>query len=66
MFGLATLSDQALILLRPQSRPKLCVDDFQVLRRIGQGSFGQVFRVRKRDTKRICKSGSGGNLYARG
>ncbi|GAA6051782.1 hypothetical protein JCM3770_004969 [Rhodotorula araucariae] len=35
------------------SRPKLTVDDFQVLRRIGQGSFGQVFRVRKRDTKRI-------------
>ncbi|KDE02452.1 AGC/AKT protein kinase [Microbotryum lychnidis-dioicae p1A1 Lamole] len=34
-------------------RPKLTVDDFQVLRRIGQGSFGQVFRVRKRDTKRI-------------
>ncbi|KPV75194.1 uncharacterized protein RHOBADRAFT_14709, partial [Rhodotorula graminis WP1] len=27
--------------------------DFQILRRIGQGSFGQVFRVRKRDTKRI-------------
>ena len=36
-----------------QSRPKLAVDDFQILRRIGQGSFGQVFRVRKRDTKRI-------------
>lgn len=36
-----------------QSRPKLTVDDFQILRRIGQGSFGQVFRVRKRDTKRI-------------
>ncbi|GAA5959259.1 hypothetical protein JCM21900_004277 [Sporobolomyces salmonicolor] len=35
------------------SRPKLTVDDFQILRRIGQGSFGQVFRVRKRDTKRI-------------
>lgn len=37
----------------PQSRPKLTVDDFQILRRIGQGSFGQVFRVRKRDTKRV-------------
>lgn len=36
-----------------QSRPKLTVDDFQILRRIGQGSFGQVFRVRKRDTKRV-------------
>ncbi|KAK4055989.1 hypothetical protein OIO90_002984 [Microbotryomycetes sp. JL221] len=35
------------------SRPKLAVEDFQVLRRIGQGSFGQVFRVRKKDTKRI-------------
>ncbi|KAK4049032.1 hypothetical protein OIV83_004393 [Microbotryomycetes sp. JL201] len=35
------------------TRPKLAVEDFQVLRRIGQGSFGQVFRVRKRDTKRI-------------
>lgn len=34
----------------------MCVDDFQVLKRIGQGSFGQVFRVRKRDTKRICAS----------
>lgn len=39
--------------LARQSRPKLTVDDFQILRRIGQGSFGQVFRVRKRDTKRI-------------
>ena len=36
-----------------QSPPRLTVDDFQILRRIGQGSFGQVFRVRKRDTKRI-------------
>ncbi|TKA51975.1 hypothetical protein B0A53_05059 [Rhodotorula sp. CCFEE 5036] len=35
------------------SPPRLTVDDFQILRRIGQGSFGQVFRVRKRDTKRI-------------
>ncbi|KAK4699765.1 hypothetical protein P7C70_g6494, partial [Phenoliferia sp. Uapishka_3] len=36
-----------------QDRPKLSVDDFAVLKLIGQGSFGQVFRVRKRDTKRI-------------
>ncbi|GAA5849819.1 hypothetical protein JCM8547_000574 [Rhodosporidiobolus lusitaniae] len=35
------------------SRPKLSISDFQLLRLIGQGSFGQVFRVRKRDTKRI-------------
>ncbi|ORY88089.1 kinase-like domain-containing protein [Leucosporidium creatinivorum] len=35
------------------SRPKLTVNDFVILKRIGQGSFGQVFRVRKRDTKRI-------------
>ncbi|GAA5846808.1 hypothetical protein JCM5353_005910 [Sporobolomyces roseus] len=34
-------------------RPKLTVNDFQVLRRIGQGSFGSVFMIRKRDTKRI-------------
>lgn len=39
-----------------KTSPKLCVDDFQILRRIGEGSFGQVFRVRKRDTKRICMS----------
>ncbi|KAM0752261.1 kinase-like protein [Meredithblackwellia eburnea MCA 4105] len=36
-----------------QERPKLSVDDFQVLKLIGEGSFGQVFRVRKRDTKRV-------------
>lgn len=36
-----------------QSRPRLTVNDFQVLRRIGQGSFGSVFMIRKRDTKRI-------------
>ncbi|GAA5872378.1 hypothetical protein JCM16303_004499 [Sporobolomyces ruberrimus] len=36
-----------------KSRPKLTVNDFQVLRRIGQGSFGSVFMIRKRDTKRI-------------
>lgn len=36
-----------------QTRPKLCVDDFSVLRQIGQGNFGVVYRVRKRDTKRI-------------
>ncbi|GAA6023218.1 hypothetical protein JCM10207_004485 [Rhodosporidiobolus poonsookiae] len=35
------------------SRPRLSITDFQLLRLIGQGSFGQVFRVRKRDTKRI-------------
>ncbi|GAA5968889.1 hypothetical protein JCM11641_000768 [Rhodosporidiobolus odoratus] len=35
------------------TRPKLSVTSFQLLRLIGQGSFGQVFRVRKRDTKRI-------------
>ncbi|GAA6006911.1 hypothetical protein JCM11491_001441 [Sporobolomyces phaffii] len=34
-------------------RPKLTVNDFQVLRRIGQGSFGSVFMIRKRDTQRI-------------
>lgn len=46
--------EQELMHLVKQVRPKLCVDDFSVLRRIGEGSFGQVFRVRKRDTKRIC------------
>ncbi|GAA5901650.1 hypothetical protein JCM6882_006032 [Rhodosporidiobolus microsporus] len=35
------------------SRPRLTITDFQLLRLIGQGSFGSVFRVRKRDTKRI-------------
>lgn len=28
-------------------------DDFEVLRLIGKGTFGQVYQVRKRDTKRI-------------
>lgn len=28
-------------------------DDFEVLKLIGKGTFGQVFQVRKRDTKRI-------------
>ncbi|GAA5834781.1 hypothetical protein JCM11251_003660 [Rhodosporidiobolus azoricus] len=42
------------ILFEPmQSRPRLSIADFQLLRLIGQGSFGSVFRVRKRDTKRI-------------
>ncbi|BGP15723.1 hypothetical protein JCM10213_006106 [Rhodosporidiobolus nylandii] len=35
------------------SRPKLSITSFQLLRLIGQGSFGSVYRVRKRDTKRI-------------
>ena len=35
-------------------RPRLAVEDFEVLKQIGEGSFGKVFRVRKRDTKRIC------------
>lgn len=35
------------------TKSKLNVDDFQILRRVGQGSFGMVFRVRKRDTGRI-------------
>lgn len=28
-------------------------DDFEILKLIGKGTFGQVFQVRKRDTKRI-------------
>ena len=28
-------------------------DDFQILKLIGKGTFGQVFQVRKKDTKRI-------------
>lgn len=28
-------------------------DDFQILRLIGKGTFGQVYQVRKKDTKRI-------------
>ncbi len=29
-------------------------EDFQILKLIGKGTFGQVFQVRKRDTGRIC------------
>ncbi|GAA6063112.1 hypothetical protein JCM10212_002634 [Sporobolomyces blumeae] len=36
-----------------EPRPKPTVNDFQVLRRIGRGSFGSVYTIRKRDTKRI-------------
>jgi serine/threonine protein kinase SCH9 len=28
-------------------------DDFQILKLIGKGTFGQVYQVRKKDTKRI-------------
>jgi len=38
---------------RLDTRPKMSVGDFQVLRRIGEGSFGQVFKVRKKDTRRV-------------
>ena len=32
---------------------KLCAGDFEFLKLIGRGTFGRVFQVRKRDTKRI-------------
>ncbi|KAJ1676006.1 Serine/threonine-protein kinase [Spiromyces aspiralis] len=37
---------------RKDSRP-LSVDDFELLKVIGKGSFGKVMQVRKRDTNRI-------------
>jgi serine/threonine protein kinase len=36
-----------------QSRRALTTKDFEILKLIGRGTFGRVFQVRKRDTKRI-------------
>jgi serine/threonine protein kinase SCH9 len=36
-----------------QSRRALTPKDFEVLKLIGRGTFGRVFQVRKKDTKRI-------------
>lgn len=35
------------------SRRGLSVDDFDFLKMIGRGTFGRVFQVRKKDTRRI-------------
>ncbi|KAF2863719.1 Pkinase-domain-containing protein [Piedraia hortae CBS 480.64] len=37
----------------PSGKRAFGPDDFEVLRLIGKGTFGQVFQVRKRDTRRI-------------
>lgn len=36
-------------------RKSLTIEDFSVLSQIGEGGFSRVYRVRKKDTKRICE-----------
>lgn len=40
-------------LYQPAERKHFGPEDFQILRLIGKGTFGQVYMVRKKDTKRI-------------
>lgn len=40
-------------LTRAQVKKGLVVNDFDFLRMIGKGTFGRVFQVRKKDTRRI-------------
>jgi serine/threonine protein kinase len=40
-------------LYQSTERPHIGPEDFQILRLIGKGTFGQVYMVRKNDTKRI-------------
>ena len=35
-------------------RTRLRITDFQILRQIGQGGYGEVFLTTKKDTKEIC------------
>ena len=44
---------ETLYLLSLQSKIHLSPKDFEILKLIGRGTFGKVFQVRKRDTKRI-------------
>ncbi|KAH3899730.1 related to Serine/threonine-protein kinase YPK2/YKR2 [Saccharomycodes ludwigii] len=37
----------------PQKTGRLCIDDFDLLKVIGKGSFGKVMQVRKKDTNKI-------------
>ncbi|KAL6947215.1 Serine/threonine protein kinase, AGC [Hanseniaspora vineae] len=38
---------------KPLSNKKLSIDDFELLKVIGKGSFGKVMQVRKKDTNKI-------------
>ena len=40
-------------LYQKSERKHVGPEDFQILRLIGKGTFGQVYQVRKKDTKRI-------------
>eukprot|EP00291_Cryptomonas_curvata_P029838 CAMPEP_0172208048 /NCGR_PEP_ID=MMETSP1050-20130122/34223_1 /TAXON_ID=233186 /ORGANISM="Cryptomonas curvata, Strain CCAP979/52" /LENGTH=758 /DNA_ID=CAMNT_0012887531 /DNA_START=382 /DNA_END=2658 /DNA_ORIENTATION=- len=37
----------------PQTKSKITVDDFEILCMVGEGGFGKVFQVRKKDTSLI-------------
>nr|POF03806.1 serine/threonine-protein kinase sch9 [Quercus suber] len=41
------------IAYHPSGKKTFGPDDFEILKLIGKGTFGQVFQVRKKDTKRI-------------
>jgi serine/threonine protein kinase len=51
--GLQGLTRRSSCLPTRQSKIHLSPKDFEILKLIGRGTFGKVFQVRKRNTKRI-------------